>query len=195
MSIDTRIGCLDRAQETDCPPDKKVGGLTLCTFRTLKLGTGLKSFDGFLKAIKGANCEIGDWGKNLLRTMISVSAVATSQIEVELVVVSNLNLGVENGATMAETFECARRNNLNLCPGEVGPQLAIQYKDQPYGERLFIGMDPISDYECNLRIFVVERRSQSGWSWLCGHKSNPNLWRSADTKWVFLRQNNPKSNI
>lgn len=49
--------------------------------------------------------------------------------------------------------------DLDLCPPEAGPELRLQYDDQPLGERVYIAMRPITASNGEPRIFVVEHRS------------------------------------
>ena len=42
-----------------------------------------------------------------------------------------------------------------MCPAEVGPQLRLQYLDQPLGEFLAIAMAPISNYAREPILFLV----------------------------------------
>lgn len=155
------------------------------TFRTLKLGTGIKDADGFRKALKKADCNIGDWGNNILGK--PAFKVAEAETEVELVVVSNAELGFENGATVKETYARAKELGLELCPNEVGPQLRLQYKDQPKGGWLLIAMEPITDSGGDLYVFYVERYGD-GKQWLRGSFGHPDYRWHASSCWVFLRR-------
>jgi hypothetical protein len=49
----------------------------------------------------------------------------------------------------------AQQLGLELCPGAIGPELRIQYTDQPLGERIYIGMIPITASDGEPRIFVI----------------------------------------
>ncbi len=154
------------------------------TFRTLKLGTGIKDAEGFRKALNEAGCEISQWGNGILDK--PAFTVALTEMEVELVVVSNAELGFENDATVAETYARAKELGLDLCPNEVGPQLRLQYKDQPKGEWLLIAMEPIISSGHNLSVWRVER-NDGGEPWLSGGSAHPGLSWQADARWVFLR--------
>ncbi len=48
---------------------------------------------------------------------------------------------------------------LDLCPAQVGPELRLQYGEQPVGERVYVAMKPITASDGEPRIFVVEHNS------------------------------------
>ena len=53
-----------------------------------------------------------------------------------------------------------RQLGLELCPPDLGPQLRLDYQDQPRGERLYIAMKPIATSDGEPRIFVVEHTAE-----------------------------------
>ncbi len=112
-------------------------------WKTILLGTGPKTADDFRKALKKGRHEIGNWGNDILGK--PAFKVSETKIEVDLVRATVGELGFKNGATNAEIFERAKELGLELCPNEVGPQLRLQYEDQPTGEWLLIAMEPILD--------------------------------------------------
>jgi hypothetical protein len=59
------------------------------------------------------------------------------------VVVAELDSGFSAGARLGIIYRVARCRGLQMCSPRVGSDLRLQYKDQPTGERLFIGMEPI----------------------------------------------------
>ena len=64
----------------------------------------------------------------------------------QLTVVSAAELGVEFEFALADVYNRARQLGLVLCPPEVGPQLRLDYRDQPLGESLTIAMEPITTH-------------------------------------------------
>ena len=42
-----------------------------------------------------------------------------------------------------------------LCPAEIGPQLRLDYRDQPVGEALDIAMEPVATYSGALTILAL----------------------------------------
>ncbi len=131
-------------------------------FKTIKLGTGPKTADDFRKAIKDKGMRISDWANDILdRPQFTV---ATEEIEVDLVAVSVAGLGFRDGAKLKDIYARSQELGLQLCPNEVGPQLRLQYADQPKGERFIIGMEPIADLDGNLRgLFRVGFGGDSLW--------------------------------
>jgi hypothetical protein len=73
--------------------------------------------------------------------------IATRRTNIELALVSPARLGfTSDTVTLADVYTRARTLGFELAAAEVGPQLRIQYFDQPIGEFLIIGMDPIKTW-------------------------------------------------
>lgn len=154
------------------------------TWKTIKLGTGLKSADDFRKAVKKAGMKIGDWANDILDK--PALTAMTSETEVELVVASVVDLGFKDGATRKDIYVRAQELGLDLCPPEVGPQLRLQYTDQPNGEWLVIAMEPIADSDGDLDLFRVEH--DGGARWLNASFGDPDdVWHGSRL-FVFLRR-------
>lgn len=133
------------------------------TWKTIKLGTGLRTANDFKIALNTAGCRLGWYGTDTILNSPTFT-VSTSEIEVELVNVSIAQLKhshsdyewCEDGdVRFDEIYERARSLNLGICPAEVGPQLRLQYLDQPQKNDtdeeiagkadfdLHIGMEPV----------------------------------------------------
>lgn len=155
------------------------------TWRTLKLGTGLKTADDFRTALNNIDSVISDWADDIL----GKPAFTASDIEneVELVVRSVEELGFKGDATGEQIYKRAKEIGLDVCPAEVGPQLRLQYKDQPKGEWLLIAMEPITDSDENLNVFNVEC-DENGKLWFGGDRGYPGRFWSRNRRWVFLRR-------
>ena len=68
-------------------------------------------------------------------------------MDVELVVVSAVQLGFKTDSVpLAVIYARARQLGFELAAAEVGPQLRLQYLDQPMGEFLIVGMQPIKTW-------------------------------------------------
>lgn len=63
--------------------------------------------------------------------------------------------------TTEEIYAKAEERGLTLCPAEVAPALRLEYKDQPIGEWLWIGMKQIRDG--NPRVFHLARHGDGLW--------------------------------
>ena len=93
-------------------------------------------------AMDAIGCHVGGSAAEILARPAFI--VSSTKKEVELVTVSAAALGFETDTvTLAAMYERAKRLGLRIAAAEVGPQLRLQYLDQPLGEFLIIGMDPI----------------------------------------------------
>ncbi len=108
------------------------------TWKTIKLRTGLKTGDDFQKAIEAEGMKVGYW----VDKFTSALAASDKEKETELIKVAVGDF-FKKGATRKDFYERAIELGLALCPIEVGPQLRLQYKDQPEGECLIIATEPI----------------------------------------------------
>ncbi|MFZ2303816.1 MAG: hypothetical protein WAV98_03465 [Minisyncoccia bacterium] len=154
-------------------------------WKTIRLGTGLKTADDFRAAIEDAGMSIDDLGNDILGK--PAFTVSSEEVEINLVVVSNIDLGFKEGAKLEDTYARALNLGLELCPNEVGPQLRLQYADQPNGEWLLIAMDPIIDQRGNRKIFGVENCGD-GERDLRGDYAYPDHVWDEGTRFVFRRR-------
>ena len=153
-------------------------------FKTIKLGTGLKSADDFRVALKDGGFRISRWASDILD--MSAFTAVSQKTEVDLVVVSVAELGFKNGASRSEIYKCAEELGLEICPPEVGPQLCLQLKDQPSSELLFIGMEPIFDSDGYPSVFIVGHYGND--PRLDSHRGRSDNFWGGDFCWVFLRR-------
>ena len=154
------------------------------TWKTIKLGTGLKTADDFCKTLKDNGFNISGWANDILRK--PAFTVAAEETEVELVKVTVAELGFKRGARHEQTYERAKEFGLELCPPEVGPQLRLQYQDQPNGERILVAMEPIIVSDGDPDVFSVERYVSGLWlDGRCWGRSH-GFWRPGG-RWVFCR--------
>lgn len=151
------------------------------TWRTIRIGTH-RSADELRGAIIAAGNQISEWGGDIL----SKVCASRKAKDLELVMVTVAELGFENGATLREIYERAKTLGLDLCPAEAGPQLRLQYTDQPMNEWLLVAMEPITDSDGYLRVFSVARNSDG--SWLRASYVGPGRVWSSDDRWVFARR-------
>lgn len=149
-------------------------------WKTIKLGN-YKNADEFRKALKKNGFKTGDWANDILDK--PAFTVAGAEEEIQLVNVSVADLGFKNGATYKGICAKAKELGLELCPNEVGPQLRLQYKDQPKGEHLCIAMEPITDSFGNLSIFHVGHDDDD--LWLYGNRGYSVPFWDAHYRFVF----------
>ncbi|KKU77499.1 MAG: hypothetical protein UY12_C0031G0007 [Parcubacteria group bacterium GW2011_GWA2_47_8b] len=163
--------------------DQKKAAPAFKPWRTLKLGTGLQTADNFRQDLKKSGNKISDWANDILGR--PAFKAASEETEVDLYILTTAELtGEKDGGTTAEVFAGAKRLGFEKCPAEVGPQLRIQYPDQPMNERLLIGMEPITDSDGFLYVFCVERDGYGQWLYTdCG--SAGSVWNGND-RWVFI---------
>ncbi|MBX4200170.1 hypothetical protein KW790_01800 [Candidatus Parcubacteria bacterium] len=152
-------------------------------WKTVKLGTGKKNADDYRSAISQARMKIGNWGNDILGK--PAFTVSETEVDLDLVVVRVLDLGFKDGAYSQVIITKALDLGLQLCPAEVGPALRLEYRDQPKGEWLVIGMEPITGSDGHPYVFHVAHDHDE--RWLHGSHGYPvNFWH-ADYRFVFVR--------
>lgn len=90
-------------------------------------------------------CKVGGQASEILAR--PTFTLGSRKTDVDLVAVSPAELGfMSDTVTLAAVYARARQLGFALAAAEVGPQLRLQYFDQPMGEFLIIGMDPIETW-------------------------------------------------
>ncbi len=153
------------------------------TWKTIKLGTGLKTAEDFRRVLCDDGFNLTNWASDILGK--PAFTVAPKETEVNLVKVTVGELGFKNGARHDQIYERAKELGLELCPPEVGPQLRLQYKNQPNDEYILIFMESIFDSDGDWRVFSVGCNASG--MWLYGYWSDPSHGWGADDQWVFCR--------
>src|SRR3989338_9444069 len=158
--------------------------IDLKTFKTINLGTGLKTADYFRKSLRDSGNKVSSEANGILGNY--AFTVAVKKIKIDLAIKSVGEIGFKDGATRQKIYGRANELGLDLCPAEVGPQLRLQYKDQPEEEQLIVAMNPIAVSGGALELFFVER-DDSG-LWLGGFCGDPGRILHADYRFVFARR-------
>jgi hypothetical protein len=169
------------------PPQKVFMNPDFKAWKTIRLGTGLKTAEDFRHALKRGGYKVSARADDILGK--PAFTAGETEAEVDLVVVSVAELGFKSGACRKDLYQRAQERGLLLCPAEVAPQLRLQYPDQPKGAALLIGMEPITDSVGGLVVFDLVGRGN--WRWLRDNVGDPdNVW-GGDTRFVFLRPRRP----
>lgn len=153
-------------------------------WKTIKLGTGLNIGDDFGHELKRGGFDISEEAYYMLNDPFF--KVAIKETELDLVKFTVAELGFKNGAATEDINKCAEVLGLGLCPPEVGPQLRLQYKDQPKDEQIVIGMRPLIDSRGRRWHFLITNYNSK---LIDGNYDYPDklfhLWNPNDC-WVFV---------
>ena len=103
--------------------------------------------------------------------------------QVDMIRLTVADLGFPNGATKEQIYKRKEELGLDLCPAEVGPNYRLQYADQPIGEYVYVGMEPILGTGGDPRVFSVGRGG--GGSWLGSGWARPGSQFSSGLLFLF----------
>ena len=151
-------------------------------WKVARIGTH-KSNAELRTELRHSDYEIDDFGEDILKN----TPVAAKRSELPLMSVSGFDLGLKGLPSRQEIYEAAIATGfLALCPAEVGPQLRLQYPDQPNREWCVVAMEPILDSNGCSRVFLVMHDDRN----LCLSSSSGNPGDRWDNyvRWVFVRK-------
>jgi len=139
--------------------------------RRFELEIGGKSAKDIQKELVSGDLHVSDYAAEILENRDFTTSEKSETIE--LVRISLPELGFTNRVSIEAVYGRARELGLELIPAEVGLHLRLNYKDQPMGESLHIGMKQISHHG-SPTILTVERRGPDALS--------NGIWTSAGTQ-------------
>ena len=165
------------------------GGLRGRFIRTMLITIGGVPKDDLIMQVKAAGREVSSYAESMVN-----HKKFTTQGEQETVTLIDLcpaDLGFTENPTTTELLDVKRLADwsaanldgcvIELCPAEVGLHLAIQYKDQPNGEILWVAMERIPDSDGNPYVFDVKRYDDGG-LWLRRAWTHPGL------RWLLVNR-------
>lgn len=151
-------------------------------WKTITIGTH-NNVGTLKKSILDAGFRIGSWAEDILGS--SDFTLASKKKKIDLVRITPRDIGFSNGAFRTDIYKRALTLGFGICPSEVGPQLRLQYMDQPALESLQVGMEPQIDSKGHESEFRVVHGGD-GFLWLVGDHKHPNdFWRSEEY-FIFL---------
>jgi hypothetical protein len=131
--------------KANMPPIPVRSAVDVPVWKTITIGTFANSF-ALRNALDAASCDVRDSAAEILAR--PTFALSASKTDVELIAVSAADLGFRTEtASLASIYARAQQLGFGLAAAEVAPQLRLQYFDQPIGEFLIIGMEPIRTWK------------------------------------------------
>ena len=154
-------------------------------WKVISVGTFSDVF-ALLRALNAAGCGIGNSAQEVLaRPTFTLSAQKT---DVKLFAVSAAELGLlTDTVSLTDIYARAQQLGFKLSAAEVGPQLRLQYFDQPIGEFLIIGMEPIRTWAGEQVILNVANGGAG--LILIGQDGSADAQISVASRFVFARSN------
>jgi len=176
---------LKKAPSADRPQILIKSAVDVPVWKTITIGT-FANFFALSNALDATGCGIGNSaGEIFARPIFSLRDTKTN---VELFTVSAAELGFQTDtALLADIYARAKQLGFGLAAAEVGPQLRLQYFDQPIGEFLIIGMEPVTTWK-GAPVILNVANGGAGLI-LIGQDGSANAQISVASRFVFVRTN------
>ena len=152
-------------------------------WKTISIGTFPDTF-ALLSALSATGCGVGNSAAEALaRPAFTLSGARTA---VTLLTVTAADLGLRGETVpLRKIYELAQQLGFRLAPPEIAPQLRLQYLDQPVGEFLVIGMNPIRTWTGEEVILTVANGGAG--LILIGQDGRADAEIPVTSRFVFLR--------
>jgi hypothetical protein len=154
------------------------------TWRTILIGTFM-DVSVLKKTLLDSGFHIGSWADDVLEG--SNFTLSHGERVVNLVRIAPQDFGFQNGAYRTDIYKRALEVGFELCPIEIGPQLRLQYIDQPKLESLQIAMEPQLDskgHESEFRIV----HGEDNFLWLAGDHRHPDDFWTGKEYFIFTKK-------
>jgi hypothetical protein len=176
---------LNKAPSANKPPILVRSAGAVPVWKTIAVGTFANSF-ALRNALDAAGCSVGNSAGEILAR--PAFALSTAKTDVELVAVSAAELGFQTDtASLPDIYARAQQLGFGLAAAEVAPQLRLQYFDQPIGEFLIIGMEPIKTWNGEPVILTVANGGAG--LILIGQDGSADAEISVASRFLFVRSN------
>jgi hypothetical protein len=140
--------------------------------------------------MKEIGCGVGDSAGEILA--LPAFIISHTKADVELFAVSAAELGFKTEiASLEQIYARAQQLGFGLAAAEIAPQLRLQYLDQPIGEFLIIGMEPIKKWKGDPVILTVANGGAG--LILVGQDGSADAEISTVSRFLFVRANAARS--
>ncbi len=150
-------------------------------WKKIKIGVGPNDVDSARRILKENNIKTVAQVDDLIGRPEFV--FSTKEKELSLTKFSLSGLGSKNGSKRLQIYERAKELGLVILSPEVGYQLRMQYKDQPKGERIIVGTEPIRCSDGQLKIMSLQHDGSGLWLSV-EDGSEEHFWNN-DCEWIF----------
>jgi hypothetical protein len=165
------------------PPRPIESAVGTRVWKSIQIGT-FANKTALYGALEDADCGIGDTAEQIL--VAPEFRLGSTAIKLDLFAVSVAELGItRDNVTLKDVFAQAQRLGFALPAAEVGPQLRLQYFDQPMGEFLEIAMAPTATRDGAPGIFIVANGGAG--LLLLGEEIGANTQFYPSSRFVFVR--------
>ena len=149
--------------------------------RKMETTIGGKTKQELIKELKEKKINISDYVKQMMDSKDFITSKKQEQIN--LIRLTVRDLGFPNSATTQEIYNKAEELGLELCPAETGPNLRLNYLDQPLGDWFWIAMKQIADAVGDPYVFYLNRDGDG--LWLDDNWNSPEHRWNSDDEIVF----------
>jgi hypothetical protein len=152
-------------------------------WKSIQIGTFI-SKRALYGALEDADCGIGDTAEQIL--VAPDFRLGGTPMKLDLVAISVSELGItRENVGLKDIYAQAQKLGFALSSAEIGPQLRLQYFDQPMGEFLDIAMAPIRTRNGASSIFVVANGGAG--LLVIGEEVSANTEFYRSSRFVFVR--------
>jgi hypothetical protein len=175
---------LKKTPSATTPPIVIKSAVAVPVWKTITVGTFANTF-ALRDALDAEGCGGNSIAEILTRPAFTLYP---SKTDVELIAVSAAELGFQTDtASLASIYARAQHLGFRLAAAEVAPQLRLQYFDQPIGEFLIIGMEPIKTWKGEPVILTVANGGAG--LILIGQDGSADAEISTASRFLFVRSN------
>lgn len=168
----------------------------MLAWRSVALGTGLRTGQQFIEAMEREGFIVTKSAKIVLLEVDPYNSkflAGNIHKKIWLTMLTPRDLGFTKPRSADDICTKALTLGFELCPIELGPQLRLQYPNQPVGEKIAIGMQSYTTRKDALQRFFVVKHTSHGQELDCCFANAvngkpPHLW-DVDSKWVFVHFN------
>ncbi len=150
----------------------------------IEIGNGIRAGD-FIGVLQDLKCNISDTAKEMIGNFSHTTKFARRTYEV--VFMSGEELGFDKPVSREEICARAEEFSLELCFDEMGPQLRIQWIDQPVHSSVLMAMEPVLDAQGYPQIFTVGRGDEECGKWLSAVSGQDDCLWAPLYIWAFIQ--------